>query len=89
MKVAQIVKKMATKSATNEMLIFGLCSTFDHQPSILSDESCPKCEKMAAKSSKNEILIFGLHSIFDHQPSILSDKEVAQNARKWPPNHQN
>ena len=27
--------------------------------------------------------------LFDHQPSILSDKEVAQNARKWPPNHQN
>ena len=56
------------------MLIFGLCSTFDDQPSNLSNKSHPKCEKMAAKLSKNEMLIFGLHSTSDDQLSTLSDE---------------
>ena len=62
------------KFSKNEMLIFRLCSAFDHQPSILSDESCLKYEKMTAKSSKNEMLIFRLHSTFDHRLSILRDE---------------
>ena len=60
MKVDQNVKKMAGKSSKNEMLVFGLLSTSDDQPSYLSDESQPKCKKLATKLSKNEMLIFGL-----------------------------
>ena len=33
-------------SLKNKMLIFGLCSTSDDQPSDLSDEHQPKCKKM-------------------------------------------
>ena len=47
------------------MLIFGLCSTSDDQPSNQSDKHCLKCKNMTAKSSKNEMLIFGLHSTDD------------------------
>ena len=50
---------MATKLLENEMLMFGLHSTSDDQPSDLSDESCPKYEKMATKLSKYEMLNFG------------------------------
>ena len=50
-------KKMAAKLSKNEMLVFGLCSTSDGQPSYPSDESQPKCEKLAAKLSKIEMLI--------------------------------
>ena len=39
MKVDQNVKKGPPKSSKNEMLIFGLCSTSDDQPSDLSNES--------------------------------------------------
>ena len=38
-KVDQNVKKMAARSSKDEMLIFGLCSTSDDQPSDLSNES--------------------------------------------------
>ena len=37
-KVDQNVKKMATKSSKNEMLVFGLCSISDDQPSDPSNE---------------------------------------------------
>ena len=77
---------MATKLLKIEMLIFGLCSTYDDWPSNLSNESCPKCKIMVAKLSKNEMLVVGLHSTSDDQPSNLSDK-VAQNVKKWLPNH--
>ena len=56
------------------MLVFGLHSTSDDQPSDLSYESHPKCKKMATKSSKNEMPNFGLHSTSDDQPSYVSDK---------------
>ena len=56
------------------MLIFGLHSTSDDQPSDLSDESQPKCKKMAAKSLKYEMLIFGLRSTSDDQPSYPSNE---------------
>ena len=49
------MQKLAAKSSKNEMFVFGLCSTFDDQPSDLSDKSHLKCEKMATKSSKNEM----------------------------------
>ena len=62
------------RSAKNEMLIFGLCSTSDDQLSNLRNESHPKCKKIATKLSKNEMLNFGLHSTFDGQPSNLRDK---------------
>ena len=48
------MQQMDAKLSKNEMLVFGLCSTSDDWPSILSDESHLKCEKMAAKSSKNK-----------------------------------
>ena len=44
MKVNQNVKK-PPKSLKNEMLIFGLPSTYDDQPSDLSGESQPKYKK--------------------------------------------
>ena len=53
---------MATKLSKNELLIFGLHSTSDNQPSDPSNESRPKCGKMVAKLSKSEMLIFGLCS---------------------------
>ena len=56
------------------MLIFGLRSTSDDQPSDLSDESSPKCEKRPPKSSKNEMLSFGLCSTSDDWPSNPSDE---------------
>ena len=52
-----------------EMLILGLHSTSDDQPSNLSNESQTKCDKRPPKSSKNEMLIFILHSTSDDQPS--------------------
>ena len=56
------------------MLIFGLCSTSDDQPSNLSDKIQPKCEKRPPKSLKIEMLIFGLCSTSDDQPSNSSDE---------------
>ena len=56
---------MATKLSKNEMLVSGLCSTYDDWLSTLSNESDLKCKKMATKSSKNEMLIFGLCPTFD------------------------
>ena len=56
------------------MLIFGLHSISDDEPSDLSDECRPKCEKRPPKSSKNEMFIFGLHSISDDRPSDPSDE---------------
>ena len=37
-------KKMAAKSSKNEMLVFGLCSTFDVWPSNPNNKSCTKCK---------------------------------------------
>ena len=68
------MEKRPPKSSKNEMLIFGLCSTSDDQPSDLSDKSQPKCKKRPPKSLKNEMLIFGIHSTFDDQPSDPSDE---------------
>ena len=51
------------------MLIFGLHSNSDDQPSDPSNESQSKCDKRPPKSSKNEILIFILHSTSDDRPS--------------------
>ena len=65
---------MAAKSSKNEMLIFGLHSTYDDRLSNLSDKSCLKCEKMATKLSKNEMFVFGLHSTSDDQLSDLIDE---------------
>ena len=47
------------------MLVFGLRSNSDDQPSNPSNESQLKCDKMSPKSLKNEMLIFGLHSTSD------------------------
>ena len=69
------------------MLIFGLHSTSDDQPSNLSDESQLKCETRPPKSSKNEMLSFGLHSTSDDRPSILSD-ESQPKCKKRPLSHQ-
>ena len=70
------------------MLIFGLCSTSDDQPSDLSEESLLKCKERPPKSSKNEMLIFGLCSTSDDQLSDLSDKSQPKH-KKGPLNHQN
>ena len=59
------------------MLIFELCSIFDHQLSILSDESCLKCKTMVAKSSKNEMFISGLH-LTSEDCSISPDLQLFQ-----------
>ena len=64
------------------MLIFGLRSTSDDQPSDPSDESQPKCGKMATKLSKSEMLILRLHSTSDDWPSNPSD-ESCRNVKKW------
>ena len=56
------------------MLVFGLSSTSDNQPSYLSDKSQLKCKKMAAKLSKIEMLVIGLCSTSDDQPTYLSDE---------------
>ena len=48
------------------MLVFGLRSNSDDQP---SNESQLKWDKMPPKSSKNEILIFILRSTSDDRPS--------------------
>ena len=59
------------------MLIFGLHSTSDYQPSDLSDEcrlKHKKSERRPPMSSKNQMLIFGLHSTSDDWLSDLSDE---------------
>ena len=56
------------------MLIFGLHSTSDDQPSDLSNESQPKYKERPPKSSKNEMLIFGLRSTSDDWLSNPSDE---------------
>ena len=68
------MQKRPPKSSKNEMLVFGLRSTSDDQPSNPSNESQPKCDKMLPKSSKNEMLIFGLHSTSDDWPCNPSNK---------------
>ena len=68
------------------MLIFGLLSTSDDQPSNLSNESQPKCKKRSSKSSKNEMLIFGLCSTSDDWLSNLSD-ESQPKCKKGPLSH--
>ena len=55
-KVDQNVKR-PPKSSKNEMLIFGLHSTSDDQPSDPSNKSQPKCKERPPKSPKNEVLI--------------------------------
>ena len=74
----------APKSSKNEMLVFGLCSNSDDQPSNPSNESQLKCDKMPPKSSKNEMLIFGLHSTSDDQPCNPSNKSWLK-CKKRPP----
>ena len=59
------------------MLIFGLRTTSDDQPSNLSNEhqlKCKKNERRPPMSSKNKMLIFGLGSTSDDWLSDLSDK---------------
>ena len=77
-----MLKKWLPKWSKNEMLIFGLCSTFDEWPSNLSDEIHPKCEKMATKSSKTEMLIFGLCLTSDDQLSNKSHPKCEKMAAK-------
>ena len=71
------MQKMAAKSSENEMLIFGLHSASDDQPSYPSNGSQLKCKKkkkkMTTKLSKNEMFTFGLCSTSDDWPSDLSD----------------
>ena len=74
---------MATKLSKNEMLIFGLYSTSDDQPSDPKDKSQPKCKKKRPpKSSKNEMLIFGLLSTSDDWLSNLSDESCPKCKKK-------
>ena len=71
------------------MLIFGLHSTSDDQPSDPSDKSQPKCNKKAhPKSSKNEMFIFGLCSTSDDWLSDPSDKSQPKCNKKAPLSHQ-
>ena len=44
------------KSSKNEMLVFGLCSTFDDWPSDLSNESQPKRKKGPLSHKKMKCL---------------------------------
>ena len=79
---------MAAKSSENEMLIFGLCSTSDDQPSYPSDESQPKCaKKMATKSLENEMFIFGLCSTSNDWLSNLSNESQPKCKKTLTPNH--
>ena len=57
-------------SQNNEMLVFGLCSTSDDQPSWSLDLN-PIDHPSPAK--KNEMLIFGLRSTSDDQPGWSMD----------------
>ena len=66
--------RIEKKSSKNKMLVFGLLSTSDDQPSNWSNESQLKCKKRPPKSSKNEMLIFGLCSTSDDQPSDPRDE---------------
>ena len=83
----QNAKKRPPKSSKNEMLIFGLCSNSDDQPSNPSNESQPKCDKRPHKPSKNEILIFILHSTSDEWSS--NQMPPQQNINCSAPNLQN
>ena len=53
-KPAQNDSEWPPKSLKNEMLIFGLCSTYDEWPSNLSDEIQSKCEKMKKLDIKQD-----------------------------------
>ena len=74
MNIDQNAKKRPPKSSKNEMVVFGLHSISDHQPSDLSDECQLQCKKKPPKSLKNEMFIFGLHSISDDQLRNPSDE---------------
>ena len=67
----------------SEMLIFGLHSTSDDQPSNPSNESQPKCDKRPPKSSKNEILIFINYVQLLMIGQAIRVMKVDQNAKKW------
>ena len=78
---------MTPKSSKNEMLNFGLHSTYDDWPSDLNNESQPKCDKRLPKLSENEMLIFGLCSTSDDWLSDLSDESQLK-CEKGPLSHQ-
>ena len=73
---------MATKSSKNEMVVFGLRSTSDDQPSNRSNESCPKCKKWPPNPQKMKSSILHYVQLLMIGQAIQVMK-VAQNAKKW------
>ena len=71
------------------MLIFGLHSNSDDQPSNPSNESQPKCDKMPPKSLKNEMPILGLHSTSDDRPCNPSNKSRLKCGKSPPKSSKN
>ena len=70
-------------SQKSEMLIFGLHSTSDDQPSNPSNESQPKCDKRPLSHQKNEILIFINYVQLLMIGQAIRVMKVDQNAKKW------
>ena len=65
-------EKRSPKSLKNKMLVFGLRSTSDDQPSNEHQPKCKKMKKWPPKSLKNKMLVFGLCSTSDDELSDLS-----------------
>ena len=82
-KVNQNVEK-TPKSSKNEMLIFGLCSTYGDQP---SDESELKCKKGPLRHQKMKCLFLDYLQLLMIIQVIWVAK-VDQNAIKGPLSHQ-
>ena len=78
--------KKASKSSKKEMLIFGLCSTFDDWPSNLSNESWPKCKKGPLSHQKMKYLFLHYIQLLNIGWAIQATK-VDQNVQKGPLSH--
>ena len=74
--------KKAPKSSKNEMLIFGLHSTSDDQPSDLCDEIRLKCEKSPLSHQTMKCSFLGYIQLLMIGQAIQVMK-VDQNVKKW------
>ena len=83
-KVDKKCTKRPPKSSKNEMLIFGLCSTSDDQPSDPSKESWLKCKKGPLSHQKMKCSFLDYVQLLMISQAIWAMK-VNQNAKKGPP----
>ena len=80
------MQKRPPKSSKREMLIFGLCSTSDDQPSDPSDESQPKCKKGPLSHQKMKFSFLDFVQLLMIS-RVIQAMKVDENVKKGPLSH--